>query len=86
MEEVMNGYKAIFALLDIPFEEEKLLQILETDVTKERKNKIDSYYEDMHVFEYGSVWLSIEGIYNSNNEPKPNYYEVRIFPEDPVES
>lgn len=85
MDEVLNGYKAIFSILEIPFDEEEFLQILETDVSKERENKIDSYYEDMHVFEYGSVWISIEGIYTSNNEPKPNYFEVRIFPENPME-
>lgn len=85
-EEIIGGYKSVFETLDVPYNEEKLIDILKTDVTKDRENKIDSSYEDMFAFEYGPVWITIEGIYHSNNEPKPNYYEVRITPENLLES
>ncbi|HEX6593986.1 MAG TPA: hypothetical protein VF095_05290 [Bacillota bacterium] len=83
LEEVQNSFKGIFELLNVKYDEAELFTILKTDVTKNRKNKLDSFPEDLHISPYDSVWIGIEGIYNSNNEPKPSSLEVLIFPTEP---
>ncbi len=80
---VTENFKELFKVLDEEYDEKKLLDILKTDVKKERKNKIDSYPEDIKVFSYNGIWIGVEGIYNTNNEPKPNQLQVSIFPAKP---
>nr|WP_066094850.1 hypothetical protein [Neobacillus novalis]WHY86520.1 hypothetical protein QNH39_01075 [Neobacillus novalis] len=80
---VADNFKEIFNILNVQYDENKLFDILKTDVTKKRENKIDSYPEDIKIFPYDKIWIGVEGIYNTNNEPKPNQLQVSIFPTKP---
>lgn len=80
---VTENFKELFKVINVEYHEKKLLDILKTDVKKERKNKIDSYPEDIKLFPYNGIWIGVEGIYNTNNEPKPNQLQVSIFPAKP---
>jgi hypothetical protein len=82
---VTDNFKEIFRVLDVEYDENKLFEILKTDVTKEREIKIDSYPEDVKVFPYNKLWIGVEGVYNTNNEPEPNILQVIIFPTKPEE-
>lgn len=80
---VKNNFKELFKVLEVEYEESKLLDILKTKVKKDRENKIDSFPEDVKVFPYNDLWIGVEGIYNTNNEPEPNLLQVIIYPTKP---
>lgn len=80
---VKDNFKEIFKVLNTEYNEKNLLKILKVDVKKERKNKVDSYPEDIKLFPYNRLWIGVEAIYNTNNEPEPNQLKVIIYPEKP---
>ncbi|GEM_PF-6982007 len=80
---VRENLKEILGVINVKYDDEKILEILKTDVEKKRKSKIDSYPEDIKVFQYQNIWIGVEGMYQTNNEPFPNQLRVMIYPAKP---